>query len=261
MALIKAKQIGAIPASKIVTDESLQFLSAAEKALYAGKQEALGFTPEDSSKKGVANGYAGLDANGKISLAQLPDCTSNRNIVVADETAKDAIDTKTLKSGDRVIVLTAADGSREGFIWDGTAYQKDSDTDWANVELSWANISGKPTATVVEIDEVVTKYKNGELGGGAGISAGHSKTILVAVASNGATKVQTGIFTTGEGKLNKTDKLDIQLEINGIAQAPGADKDYTVTESAGNELEITWNNRHFQLETDDEVLVTFTKTN
>jgi hypothetical protein len=32
----------------------------------------LGFTPEDASKKGAVNGYAGLDGSGKVPVAQLP---------------------------------------------------------------------------------------------------------------------------------------------------------------------------------------------
>ncbi|HZJ83443.1 MAG TPA: hypothetical protein VFD57_06510 [Clostridia bacterium] len=36
------------------------------------KQDSLGFTPENTSKKGAANGYASLDANKKVPLAQLP---------------------------------------------------------------------------------------------------------------------------------------------------------------------------------------------
>lgn len=47
-------------------------ISAEEKATWNGKQDALGFTPEDTVKKGVANGYAGLDDTGKVPLAQLP---------------------------------------------------------------------------------------------------------------------------------------------------------------------------------------------
>lgn len=34
--------------------------------------DALGFTPEDSSNKGVANGYASLDGTGKVPSSQLP---------------------------------------------------------------------------------------------------------------------------------------------------------------------------------------------
>lgn len=38
---------------------------------------ALGFTPEDASKKGQANGYAPLDANGKVPTGNLPDALTN----------------------------------------------------------------------------------------------------------------------------------------------------------------------------------------
>lgn len=37
-----------------------------------GKQAALGFTPESSANKGLANGYAALDSNGLVPSAQLP---------------------------------------------------------------------------------------------------------------------------------------------------------------------------------------------
>lgn len=38
-------------------------------AALSGKQDKLGFTPEDAAKKGVAGGYAGLDADAKIPSA------------------------------------------------------------------------------------------------------------------------------------------------------------------------------------------------
>lgn len=38
----------------------------------AGKQNSLGFTPENVSNKGAANGYAPLDANSKVPAANLP---------------------------------------------------------------------------------------------------------------------------------------------------------------------------------------------
>jgi len=43
-----------------------------EKAIWNAKQDALGFTPENFANKGIADGYAGLDAAGKVPLAQLP---------------------------------------------------------------------------------------------------------------------------------------------------------------------------------------------
>lgn len=41
-------------------------------ASVAGKQNTLGFTPENVANKGLANGYAGLDGTGKVPAAQLP---------------------------------------------------------------------------------------------------------------------------------------------------------------------------------------------
>lgn len=38
----------------------------------AGKQDALGFTPENAANKGVANGYAGLDSSGRVPASMLP---------------------------------------------------------------------------------------------------------------------------------------------------------------------------------------------
>ena len=37
-----------------------------------GKQDALGFTPEDTANKGAAGGYAPLDGSGKVPAANLP---------------------------------------------------------------------------------------------------------------------------------------------------------------------------------------------
>lgn len=37
-----------------------------------GKQNSLGFTPENTANKGSANGYASLDETGKVPAAQLP---------------------------------------------------------------------------------------------------------------------------------------------------------------------------------------------
>lgn len=46
--------------------------AAAVVAALGGKQDALGFAPENASKKGQANGYAGLGSDGKVPSAQLP---------------------------------------------------------------------------------------------------------------------------------------------------------------------------------------------
>jgi hypothetical protein len=47
-------------------------LSAADRTAFAAKQAALGFTPENSANKGVASGYAPLNASSQVPLANLP---------------------------------------------------------------------------------------------------------------------------------------------------------------------------------------------
>lgn len=60
------------PASIITQDSSNRFVTDAEKTTWNDKQSALGFTPENAANKGAANGYASLDAGGKVPTAQLP---------------------------------------------------------------------------------------------------------------------------------------------------------------------------------------------
>src|ERR1017187_853107 len=48
------------------------YLASADWSTFNGKQNALGFTPENVANKGIAGGYAGLDGSGKVPYAQLP---------------------------------------------------------------------------------------------------------------------------------------------------------------------------------------------
>jgi len=61
------------PATMIIEDTEHRFVTDAEKAAWSGKQDDLGFIPEDSANKGKANGYASLDSTGKIPSTQLPE--------------------------------------------------------------------------------------------------------------------------------------------------------------------------------------------
>ncbi len=65
------------PASIIIEDSTHRFVTDAEKDTWNNKQDSLGYTPENIANKGVVNGYASLDSNGKIPLSQIPDATFN----------------------------------------------------------------------------------------------------------------------------------------------------------------------------------------
>lgn len=111
---------------------------------------ALGFTPENNANKGIANGYAGLGADGKIPLSQIPDTARQQTYVVADIAGRDAL--TGLITGDKVFVTTGS----ESYIWNGSTWVLMADADWANVNLDWANITNKPTSTTAQIDSAVT---------------------------------------------------------------------------------------------------------
>ena len=60
------------PATIIVEDTTHRFVTDGEKNTWNSKQNNLGFTPENLANKNVANGYAGLDSNGKLNESQIP---------------------------------------------------------------------------------------------------------------------------------------------------------------------------------------------
>lgn len=115
------------------------FSSSKINTLLGGKQDSLGYTAENTVNKGSANGYAGLDANGKVPLSQIPDTARQQTYVVLNTTTRTALED--LISGDKAFETSTGDS----YIWDGSQWFLVADADWANVNLSWANISDKPT--------------------------------------------------------------------------------------------------------------------
>ena len=63
-----AKETSAGAQAKVNThaEDGVRHITAAERTAWNAKQVPLGFTPENTSRRGVAGGYAELDANGRI---------------------------------------------------------------------------------------------------------------------------------------------------------------------------------------------------
>ena len=57
--------------ANITQSASYRFVTDTEKSTWNGKQDALGFTPENSANRGIANGYAPLNASGKLENSYL----------------------------------------------------------------------------------------------------------------------------------------------------------------------------------------------
>lgn len=139
------------PASIITESSTKRFVSDTEKASWTGKQDSLGFTPENTANKGKANGYPGLDTNAKIPLNQLPDIAKSQTHVVTNAATRNAL--SGMLVGDRAFETATGDS----YIWNGTAWLILSKADWENVNLQWSNIVGKPASTTVTIDDAVNK--------------------------------------------------------------------------------------------------------
>ena len=126
-------------ADKTSAPDVYKYVDAQLSANMAKKQDLLGFVPENVSNKNAANGYAGLDVNGKILIDQLPDSAKQGTYIVDDANARNAL--TGLVSGSRAYETNTGDS----YIYDGKQWKLIADADWANVKLDFANIDNKPT--------------------------------------------------------------------------------------------------------------------
>lgn len=133
------------------------------------KQNALGFTPEDSAQKGVADGYASLDSTGKIPTTQLPSI-AKESVVVNSLDERDAIPNPYPGLQCLVIDVDAVTPDEQTTLYVcknvTNAGLPTQSVEWvvaalinsnANLVLDWQNIHGKPTSTPGQIDTAVGK--------------------------------------------------------------------------------------------------------
>lgn len=79
------------------------------QSIKSNLQEAQTRIEAIEDAKGVANGFAELDANGKVPVSQIPDVSKITREVVADLTAMYALTTATVQLGDLVTVTAEGD--------------------------------------------------------------------------------------------------------------------------------------------------------
>ena len=135
----------------IVETSTKKFVSESEKSLWSGKQDKLSYTPESVSNKGKSGGYAELDSNAKIPLTQLPDMAKSQTFIVKNTVERDSA--SGMKAGDKAYETETGDS----YIYDGNLWLILAKANWENVNLQWANINSKPTSTVANIDDSVSK--------------------------------------------------------------------------------------------------------
>jgi len=163
-----------INANNVDLDAMHRFVTDAQIDSWNAKQAPIGFTPEDSSKKGIANGYASLDNDGKIPEEQIRglqwEALGNKpTSAVAD--IDDAVAKRHSHTNLTTLDKIGENGSNQptwgGVEWPYAGDMKketfDADNDGiidkAKVadNVLWSGITGKPTSTVANIDDAVNR--------------------------------------------------------------------------------------------------------
>ena len=115
---------------------------------------------EVTARRGQADGYASLDANGRIPLSQMPVSATSLVPNVADITARDAM--SNLADGTQVRVLDAsADPSVDSgwaiytYVGSTSSWSKIAEQESLDVVADWSNIQNKPVSSASDIDIAV----------------------------------------------------------------------------------------------------------
>lgn len=213
------------------------------------------------SEKNTANGYAGLDATGLISSAQLPSIAITTVSVVADITARDAL---VVEEGDVSIVLDADGfGNQQSYIYDGAAWQI------LSVSGVVTSVAGKTGAVLLDLSDLsdvdLTGIANGDvliynsLSGNFEVGAIPSAPVTSVFGRTGAVVAATGDYdavqidyanaTSGLAAINvqaAIDEVDGRLDTIESATYVNSFEGRTgvVTAQAGDYVanEITYNN-------------------
>lgn len=253
MALIKSKQIKDLAAIKVVETAEKRFVSDTEKAVYSDK-------------------YTKLEMDGTIS-------TVNETIDTAKSDAKADATSKANTAKDEAIATAAVDASSKAGVAEANA-KSYADSIHTTVSSQITNAIAGLTwkAPVATFNDIATTYPTPKEGYMVTVadtnkvfrydlettswvefpiqaSTTYSKTILASV-TQGQTIINTGIRNDGTG-VYKSSHPEIVLAVNGFIQHAGSGLDYTAV-FVSNELVVTWLNRNFTLDADDEVSITYT---
>jgi hypothetical protein len=218
---------------------------------WSAKQDALAFTPENISNKGVANGYTPLNSSGVIANTYLPSEWVNRKIsYVVDSEAERllitspvvgslclVVDTDAITPGHQSIVYICTDNTPGNIVWAAYCYLDDTE-----IVIGWNLISGIPSAAAAAIDAMVTNthsHTNTSVLNNFAITGGHlthsSRQIMLGAKKSRsfsnhtqAVSIATSTIVLGPTYTPATDTL-WRLFYNGLKLCEG--KDYTFVNS------------------------------
>lgn len=191
------------------------------KTVYLEVIAALGFTPENSANKGQPNGYAGLDAGGRVPAAQLPS--------YVDDVQEYANLAAFPNPGQAGIIYLALD-TNIIYRWSGSTYIEISGGD-----VAWADITGKPTfgtmsgqnANNVSITGGSVNVTSSVIGNltiatNEITSTEASDDILITPTGIGALKVGSRLTLTGQANFGALDPVGTYLANNAEFVLNGA---------------------------------------
>ena len=136
---------------------------------YDNKQDALGYTPLDVNKKGAADGYVPLNATSKVNESYFPDSyhptrpykvvdTKEQLLALTDSNICDivyVIDDDSNIPGEQSACYICTKKTPLTFI-----RYISIDNSGATVSTNWNDISNRPTSTITDIDDAVSKKHN-----------------------------------------------------------------------------------------------------
>jgi hypothetical protein len=154
------------------------FISSANT--WNAKQNALGFTPENSANKGAANGYASLDASSKVPFSQLPVAISGALNFISTwnaTTNSPTITSSVGTNGDFYIVEVAGTTSLDGIsTWNvGDLVIFDGDLKWQRIQNTSlvSSVNGHVGAVVLTKSDIgLSSVANVDTTNASNISSG-----------------------------------------------------------------------------------------
>ncbi len=205
---------------------------------YTNADKTLVTGAEQTSNKNVANGYAGLDANSKIDVSQLPAITINNVFTVTDESELPGL---SAVQGDMAIVT----GSSTNYIRNaGTSGTISDWTELASPNVEVTSVNGKTGAVTIGITDIATLQTT--------LDEKANSADLATVATSGSfadlSNVPANIDTDGTNDVLKSDIIN-DLTTGGTDKVLSAEQgkilktsvDANATAIADNTSDITTN--------------------
>jgi hypothetical protein len=174
------------------------------KTIYSEVVAALGFTPENAANKGQPNGYAGLDAGGRVPSGQLPS--------YVDDVLEFANLASFPNPGTAGVIYLALDTNLI-YRWSGSTY-----LEIASGDVDWSNITNKPAFGTMSTQNATNVSITGGTGNFTSIISGNLSLVGDAITTTEASG-DIVITPTGVGAVS----VGNRATVNGLLSLGSSD--------------------------------------